>query len=221
MGKRRYVFHPNERLFRVVSREVLAKMHQIAADLDLDKGGLFDSRGGGAINIWVSPSDKPADYTFEITKGRLNHPRNFLASIYPLFITDGRYVALYMVIHNFARRMLAERLLDEGKISYKEYREMVELSEKGTKEEWEWSLAKAKWLIETAEKEAAFREVVYCPFCGQEFPDLKLFNEFILHIRQHVNLKSIVLADDGIYLETEKGPIPPQEYVKVKRKPLS
>jgi hypothetical protein len=221
MGKRKFIFHPNEKVIGVVSREVFAKMHQIARDLDLNKGGIYDSRGGGAINLWVSPSDKPSDYTFEITKGRLNYPHNFLASIYPEFIDDFRRVKLYMVIHNSARKDLARHLYSNGEISYEKYKEMLELAEKGTGFEWNWALEKAKWLIETAKKESIFREIVYCPYCGQEFPDLKLFNEFILHIRQHVNLKSIVLADDGIYLETEKGPIPPQEYVKLKRKPLS
>jgi len=152
MRKRKFLFHPNERVLGVVSREVFSKMHQIARDLDLNKGGIFDSRGGGAINIWVSPLEKPSDYTFEITKGRLNYPRNFLASIYPEFINNGKQVELYMVIHNYARKELARRLFNNGKISYEEYKKMLELAEKGTPQEWEWALAKAKWLIETAEK---------------------------------------------------------------------
>jgi hypothetical protein len=217
MGKRKYVFHPNEKVIGVVSREVFAKMHQIARDLDLNKNGIYDSRGGGAINIWTSPSEKPSDYTFEITKGRLNYPRNFLASIYPEFIDDGRQVKLYMVIHNSARKDLARHLLDHSNISYEEYKEMLELAEKGTSFEWDWALEKAKWLIETAKKESVFKEIVYCPYCGQEFPELKLFNEFILHLMMHVRLKSVVIAEDGIHIETEKYTITPQDYIKTKR----
>jgi hypothetical protein len=217
MSKKKFIFHPNEKVIGVVSREVFAKMHQIARDLDLDKNGIYDSRGGGAINLWVSPSDKPSDYTFEITKGRLNYPRNFLASIYPEFIDDGRRVKLYMVIHNSARENLAKHLYSNGEISYEEYKEKLELAEKGTDSEWSWALEKAKWLIETAEKEAVFKEIIYCPYCGREFPELKLFNEFILHLATHIQIKSVILTEDGIHIETEKHTLTPQDYIKTKR----
>jgi len=40
MSERKFIFHPNEKVIGVVSREVFAKMHQIARDLDLDKNGI-------------------------------------------------------------------------------------------------------------------------------------------------------------------------------------
>ena len=39
------------------------KMHRTARSLDLDKGGLYDARHGGAIiNLWVSPQDHPPSW---------------------------------------------------------------------------------------------------------------------------------------------------------------
>jgi len=213
MGK--YLFSPFERKIGKVSREVWVKMLQIAREMDLNKGGIYDARLM-AINIWSAPEDKPSDYTFEITKGCLNYPRNFLASIYGEFTEDGG-VELYMELYNPARRGHAKRLFEEGKISYEEYKRMLELSEKGTEAEWDWALAKAKWLIETAERESVFKEIVYCPYCGQEFTELKLFNEFILHLATHVNIKSVTLGEDGIYIETEKHTLTPEDYIKTKK----
>ena len=206
-----FAFSRYERKFGKVSVDVWRKMLQIAYDLDLNKGGVYDARGG-CVNLWVAPEDKPEDYTWEISKGALKYPRNFLASICGQYVDDE--VELYLVIHNYARRDHAEWLLNHSNISYKEYKTMLELSEKGTKEEWRWVIEKANWLIEMAKKESVFKEIAYCPFCGKEFPNLQIFNDFVLHISSHVKVKSIVMAEDGYHIETEKGTLTPADYTK-------
>jgi len=218
MGKKdkSYVFSRYERKIGEVSRIVWQKMLEIAHDFDLDKGGVYDARSG-VINLWVAPEDKPSDYTFKITKGALRYPRNFLASIYGEFTEDGT-VELYMAIHNYARVDYAGWLLEHGVISYKEYEEAIELSERGTDEEWKWAMAKAKWLIDIAVKESAFIDVAYCPFCGQEFPNLQIFNDFIIHLMTHVKVKAIISTEDGWAVETEKGTLFPEDYTRKKVK---
>jgi hypothetical protein len=212
-----YEFSRFERKLGVVSRDVWLKMLQIAHDLDLNKGGVYDARSG-AINLWVAPDDKPVDYTWEITKGALNFPRNFLASIYGQFVDGDDNVELYLVIHNYARRDFAKYLLNHSNISYEEYKAMLELAEKGTDEEWKWATDKAKWLIDAAEKESVFKEIAYCPFCGKEFPDLQLFNDLVTHIATHVKVKAVIISAEGNLIETERGTLTPNDYIKTVKK---
>lgn len=214
--KRNYVFCPFERKVGRVSRDVWLKMLKIAHELDLNKGGIYDARSG-AINLWVSDVDKPSDYTFKVTKGALKYPRNYLAGLYGQHV-DETTVELYLTITNYARRDFAKWLLNHGNISYEEFKAMEELAEKGTDEEWRWAMEKVKWLIEQAEKEAIFKEIAYCPFCGKEFPDLQLFNDLVAHIVTHVEVKAIIMSGDGWLIETEKGTLTPEDYTKtVKR----
>jgi hypothetical protein len=213
---KKHVFSRFERRLGTVNRDVWFKMLQIAHDFDLDKGGLYDARSG-AINIWCSPEDKPDDYMFEITRGALNFPRNFMASIYGQFTRSGKNVELYLVIHNYGREDHAKALLNDGKISWREYKDMLELVERGTPSEWRWVEDKARWLIETARKESVFKDIVFCPFCGVEFPELQLFNDFVLHIMKHTKVKKIVMGEDGIYVETENGVLTPNDYIKTKK----
>jgi hypothetical protein len=210
------VFSRYERKIGEVSRDVWQRMLEIAHGLDLNKGGIYDARSG-AINLWVAPEDKPLDYVWEIRKGALSFPRNFLASIYGQFTEDGD-VELYLVIYNYARKDYAEYLFNHSNISYKEYRAMLDLAEKGTDAEWSWAMAKAKWLIDMAVKESVFIDVTYCPFCGQEFPNLQIFNDFIMHLLTHTKIRNILGTDDGWAIETEKGILFPDDYIRKKTK---
>jgi len=211
-GKGTYVFSPYERRVGRVSRDVWYKMLKIAHELDLNKGGVYDARSG-AINLWVAPEDKPSDYVWSIDKGALSYPRNYLAGLYGQFV-DEDTVELYLTITNYARRDYARWLLNHSNISYEEYKAMEELAEKGTESEWKWAMEKVKWLIEQAEREAVFKEIVYCPFCGKEFPELKLFNEFVEHVAIHTKVKAVIMGGDGWLIETEKGTLTPEDYTK-------
>jgi len=70
--------------------------------------------------------------------------------------------------------------------------------------------------IGTVSRDVFVKEIVYCPYCGREFPELKLFNDFILHLATHVQIKSVTLGEDGIYIEIEKYTLTPQDYIKTK-----
>ena len=211
-GKGTYVFSPYERRVGRVSRDVWYKMLKIAHELDLNKGGICDARSG-AINLWVSPEDKPSDYIWEITKGALNYPREYLAGLYGQFV-DENTVELYLEITNYARMDEARERFKRGEISWMEFKEIVDLAERGTDEEWRWTMEKVNWLIEQAKAESVFKEIVYCPFCGREFPELKLFNEFVEHIASHVKVKAVIMGGDGWLIETEKGTLTPEDYTK-------
>jgi len=203
----------NAKLIGKVSKEVWQKMLQIAHELDLNKGGLYDARLA-AINIWVSPKDKPGDWKFPITKGALNYPREYLATIYGKRIGDD-VIELYLSVKNYVRRDYAERCLEE--FDWVEYKRQRDLSEKGTSEEWKWAMEKAKWLIEQAKRESVFKDIMYCPFCGEEFKEIKVFNEFISHLTTHVEVKSVILTDEGYFIETSKGVLTPHDYIKTVR----
>lgn len=57
---------------------------QTSYALDLNKGGIYDGRGG-CINVWCAPEDKPQDWRWEITKAALNYPREFVGTITPIW----------------------------------------------------------------------------------------------------------------------------------------
>src|SRR6185312_15828366 len=50
-------------------------------DMDIDKGGLYDSRSG-CVNIWCSPEDKPACWDAPITQGDLDYAREVVGSLF-------------------------------------------------------------------------------------------------------------------------------------------
>ncbi len=195
----------------VVSKKVWHKMLQIAQELDLNKGGIYDARLA-AINIWVSPEDKPEDWTFPITKGALNFPREFIAAIYGEYV-DNDNVKLHLEVTNYARMDYAEQRFNE-EFGWEEYERQIGLAKTGTEAEWRWAVEKAKWLMSQAEKENVFADIVYCPFCGQEFKELKLFNDFIEHLTTHVTVKSIIITSEGHVIETSKGTLHPDDYIK-------
>ncbi len=62
--------------------EVWFKMQELAAESDIDKGGIYD-KGIGAINVWASPEDKPKDYVHPMKSriSRSGHTRVFIATI--------------------------------------------------------------------------------------------------------------------------------------------
>jgi len=205
--KRKHIFEENEQVITTVSRKVFLKMLEIARDFDLDKGGVYDARSS-AINCWCSPQDKPSDFSFEITKGALNYPREFLATIYGHLNLEKDEVTLFLIVRNYARQNYAQMLLDESEISYEQYKHQKQLSEQGTEPEWQWAKQKAQWLIDLAQKEQVFQTVLCCPYCGKK--DFQLFNDLISCIVSHgVEIKAIIL---GKGIQTSKGLLTEQDY---------
>jgi len=66
----------------VIPASLWRRLLERGRELDLNRGGLWDSRLG-AINLWASPEDRPEGWEeVEITKGALNHPRSYVAGFY-------------------------------------------------------------------------------------------------------------------------------------------
>jgi len=165
-----------------VDGDVWDVMRDIARELDIDEGGLYDARMG-AINIWCSPEDKPKGWDKPITRGALRYPREYVATIYAYRLKDGNFF-LTLSVEDPSPTIV------------------------------EWALQKAWNLIENARREQFAKPVVTCPYCGQRFPNLKLFNEFLAHLSRHVKIRSVFLRKDGIHVVTEHGLIAPKDYVK-------
>ena len=164
-----------EKYLATVPLEVWQAMLRLASDFDLNNDGLYDARSM-AINIWVSPTDKPRDWLFKITRGALKYPREYLATINAYRLDDNR-VRLTLSVTNYARKHAAESLFYSGRIDYRRYKQMLKLAEQGTQDEWEWAEQKARHLLEQAQRESVFEEIIICPFCGQEFPGNGCFKE--------------------------------------------
>jgi len=209
---KKYHFDRYERLLGKVSRRVFTAMHEVAREYDLNEGGVYDQRGGGAINLWVAPEDKPEDWCWKITKGALNFPREYLAGIFPRWTSEDE-VELYLVIRNYARRDEAEELFNKGKISYSEYKRRLELTQKGTDAEVKWCLEKFKWLLEKAKEKAKYRWVIKCPFCGLEGFENKLFNVFIEHLAKHGKVIDITMTNSGYVVRMEGCILTPEDYL--------
>jgi len=183
----------------VVNREVWEGMHRVARREDINKGGLYDARGGGAINIWCSPEDKPVGYGYEIKKGILDYPRDFVASILPDYQKGGE-----------------NKVLLEMEVSPERGgTEPIGREREPTQAELNWSIQKLKELVEKGEIEGTSEEVLICPICGEE-PKVILFNDFVEHIIKHgVKVKAIVHSKEGIILPLENGSvITPNHYIK-------
>jgi len=171
--------------FGKVHKTIWKRMLEIAHEKDLNRGGIYDARIA-AINLWVAPEDKPSDWTFPITKGALNYPREFLGGIHGEY--EGEFVKLLVHITNYSR----ERLARESDLPYEAKEAIRKLAREGTRAEWEWAERKVKELIDQA-KEIQYREkVLMCPVCGRY--KWTLLNEFIECLISHgIKVESVVM----------------------------
>lgn len=143
-----FIFASNEILISTVSRDIWPEMHRIAREEDINKDGYYDERWGGAINIWCGPDNKPEGYNYKITKGGLNFPRNFMASIYGY--PDYTKIKLFLVVKNFAAELIII-----GAIKKSEKKSDLIKAKKllnGTLEDIDWSIKMTKELIKKAEQ---------------------------------------------------------------------
>ena len=67
-----------------------------AREFDINASGYADPRGG-CINFWVGPDNKPEGYEHPITKAALNHPRNYLGTVAPVWAEDVKHVIAWKV----------------------------------------------------------------------------------------------------------------------------
>ena len=197
--------HWKTQVIGTVSHKVWNKMLEIACELDLNKNGIFDGRSS-AINMWVSPEDKPSDWQFKISKCALNYPREYLATLYGIH-QNNTNVKLLLTICNYSRRDFAQSLLGESEISFNEYSNQKKLSEQGAEAEWKWAKEKVHWLINLAEKEQVFQTVLCCPFCNRK--GFETFNELIECINSHVEVTAVII---GKGIQTSKGLLTENDY---------
>jgi hypothetical protein len=64
----------------IVGSDQIAKIKMIARELDIERGGHFDSRNR-AVNIWCSPEDKPDSWEATIDQCCLNYPRCIVGTL--------------------------------------------------------------------------------------------------------------------------------------------
>lgn len=67
---------------------VWERMKRKGIELDLNKGGLWDTRSG-CINLWASPEDHPDDpdwHRVEIRRRALEYPRSYVAGFFGEYI---------------------------------------------------------------------------------------------------------------------------------------
>ncbi|MBI4531631.1 MAG: hypothetical protein HY709_08910 [Candidatus Latescibacteria bacterium] len=80
----------------MLTRYEWRKLLQTSYDLDVNKGGIYDGRGG-CINVWCSPEDQPHEWRWEITKAALNYPREFVGTITPIWDTGVEHVTSFTI----------------------------------------------------------------------------------------------------------------------------
>ncbi len=77
-------------LDKVVDKKFIQRLLDIGHKLDINKGGIFDSRSG-VVNIWASPTEKPSCWNEEIIQGCLDFPRDYVGGLYWEFQDENKY----------------------------------------------------------------------------------------------------------------------------------
>lgn len=144
-----FIFSSNEILIGTILRNIWPEMHRIAREEDINKDGYYDERWGGTINIWCGPDNKPEGYNYKITKGGLNFPRNFMASIYGY--PDYTKIKLFLVVKNFAAELTVVKKEKWDLIKAKKLLD-------GTSQDIDWSTKMANELIKKAEQKTLERK---------------------------------------------------------------
>jgi len=173
-----------------ISQELWKKILGIGHKLDLNKGGLWDSRLE-AICLWVSPEDHPPSWDgVPITKGALKYPRSYLAG----FLGEPKEgsIIVHLVIAPY------------GRVEATNPRYRYKIEEQSTRDELEWCLRKWGEIKELAEKELSPPEGIFCRFCDR-YIKVVILNEFFEHLKQHgIEIYEIFLGEK-IRLRTNIG----------------
>jgi hypothetical protein len=170
-------------------RNLLRQLLAAGRAWDLNIGGLYDARSG-VINIWASPTDKPACWDRPISRGGLRFPREYVGGLgweWP----DDDHAELYVEATPYA--------LLEG-------RRQEPLPEESWQEILAWLREKALGLIRLARLEPQVVGVG-CPFCSFVLPAGELLNDLLTHIGANhadVSLRGVVLGE-AVVLQTDRG----------------
>jgi hypothetical protein len=173
---------------RALLRQLLAAGHAF----DLNSGGLYDARSG-VVNIWCSPTDKPACWDRPISRGGLRYPREYVGGLgweWP----DDDHAELYVEAAPYA-------LLD--------HRRRKPLAEQEWEEILAWLREKAMGLVRLA-RLAPQVVGVRCPFCSFVLLAGELLNGLLEHVavaHPEVGLRGLTLGDPPV-LGTDRGDFP-------------
>jgi len=193
--------------YKAVDRKMWALMLQAGHVLDIEKGGLFDSRSG-AVNVWASPDDKPDGWDIvTITRGALSFPRSFVGSVYTEYdeneLQDMHFSLVDLDPENVVFLVVDATPYDRWEITGKNRPDEQEQLNK----EMEWVKTRIDKLFEMAKANYEFEDVesIYCKFCDKRIK-VVLVNDFISHlIEEHnVSVENVVIGD-GVQIDTNIG----------------
>jgi hypothetical protein len=180
----------NVRADRNLLRQLLAS----GRAWDLEQGGLYDARSG-VVNIWCSPTDKPACWNTPISRGGLRYPREYVGGLYWDWQDDDH----------------AEMYVEAAPYGLLEQRRRKPLSEQEWQDILAWLRDKAMGLVRLARLEPQIAGIS-CPFCSFVLPVEELLNDLLSHVETahpDVDLQGVILGEAAI-LQTDKGDFPLQ-----------
>jgi len=189
----------DKRLVGFVPMDVWHKMLMVGHSLDLNKGGLYDSRSG-AVNVWASPEDKPDGWgNVEILPGGLDYPRALVGTVSFERTEELKNDEWIESAKIFIEPSPSERWEADG-ISSRLEKAVLE-------SEWNWLIEKTFQLMLLAVSEIEPPEGLFCRFCDA-YVKVALLNDFIVHLQEEHNVvvKSVTLGEKTV-IETETGTI--------------
>lgn len=175
-------------------RNLLRQLLAAGRAWDLEQGGLFDARSG-VINIWCSPTDKPACWNRPISRGGLSYPREYVGGLYWDWLDDDQ----------------ADLYVEAAPYALLEHRRRKPLSEQEWQQILTWLREKAMGLVRLARLQPQIVGTS-CPFCSFVLPTGELLNDLLSHVgtdHPDVQLQGVVLGEAAL-LQTDKGDFPLQ-----------
>jgi len=154
------------------TREFIARLLATGRAFDVNKDGLYDARSG-AINVWCSPTDKPACWTHEITKGDLKYPREYVGGLYWDWLDDNSV--------QFRLDCTPYQMLEHIKKERKPRWNAPILTDDEWNEIVGWLERKVLELLRLADLHPEIGGTK-CPFCDYVLPPDELLNTIIEHI---------------------------------------
>jgi hypothetical protein len=181
-----------ESLRITADKDFIRRLLKAGYSFDLEQDGHYDARSG-CVNLWCSPDDKPACWDWEITRGGLSHPREYVGALGWEWRDDDH----------------ADLYIEAAPTDLLERRPRRPLPEQAWQEILAWLREKALALVRLAQLEPRVVST-RCPFCDFVLPAGKLLNGLLDHIaaaHPEVGLQGVTLANTPI-LSTDRGDFP-------------